>query len=72
MVNLLWLETALLQAIIDRVFGEIGVMLYTGEPLLLGSRNNSPVTYKSGGTIVVVSGYPEDVHDSAMFKKLYR
>jgi hypothetical protein len=42
--------------------GESGVVLYAREALLLGRRDDLAVTDQAGGTVMIISGYPEDIY----------
>jgi hypothetical protein len=52
------------QTIGDCLTGKRGIVLQPREPLLLGRRNNVPILHERCGTIVIVSGYPEETHSS--------
>ena len=42
--------------------GKSGVVLYAREALLLGRRDDLAVTDQAGGTVMIISGYPEDIY----------
>ena len=51
-----------LQAIADRMNGEIPVMLDAREALFLGGRHNVAVTDQAGRGVMIESGNAEDIH----------
>ena len=44
------------------IAGEARIVLFPGESFFLSGGNDLPILYKRGGTIVIKSGYSENLH----------
>ena len=55
-------DASFAEAVVDRLLREAVVVLLSCEALLLRSSHDLAVAYQSGGAVVVVRRYPQDVH----------
>ena len=62
MVHLVEADPALVEAVLDGLPGEAGIVLLAGETLLLGGGHDPPVVDQSGRAVVIEGGDPEDAH----------
>jgi len=60
-----------MQAMLDSFNGKSGIVPDSGEPLLLSSRNDFPVTNERRRAVMVERGDPKDVHCSAELEGCY-
>jgi hypothetical protein len=61
-INLLKVFAGFPQAITNGMNRKTGILLFPGESLFLGGRNDLPITDEAGSRIVIVCGNPENVH----------
>ena len=64
-VDVIEFRMPFLQTITDRVSGKTGVLFLARETLFLRGRYETAVDEEPGGTVVVESGYAEDLHGTA-------
>jgi len=63
-------DPSLLEAIVNGITGEGGIVFFPGESLFLGSGNDLAILDEARGAVVIKGGEPENVHGQLAFRAM--